>query len=779
MAVCSRFANPVVRGVIVLFCVELAPAFGGSVQPSAPAGSYTNSVNFDFARKVFDFFYQGADGALKYEYAPGGNVAGTLNHLSCTINGTNTFLPSNVGGLSLWTGTNEAVPWGPGVAFTLLNAQSAGSNVLQAMWRMSNGAQTMTYTFQFQISARTLILKAAVQSGAAAAFYLDRSEATTNPAVIHVPYLTTMNVLYTGGVFASMYFDWESTSASTIYPLDYVFSPTSVYYAQSATYAPRTDGTRNNLNEAVYLTVSPSLADVLPNVTNPPSPYKSLSANYLVFDNWQTPFSTINAELQALHTAGISNLWVLVHSWQNGGFDNKYPDVLPANPSFGGDPGLIDVSRTIHSDGYLLGVHENYVDFYTNAASWDPAAIALNSDGSQKLAWHNPSTGLQSYEMKPALAAAYLTNFAPQIHLTYATSGSFLDVHSAVNPSDKVDFDSATTNAAMFRETLTRYRALAGLLRSIHRGPVSGEGNHHFLDVGYFDDIEAQINSGGIAPSAQASKLPLLVDFDLLKLHDKATVHGVGYYERFYSDSNNTPVFQTFPQSAVLEYMATELAYGHAGFIPTPDRLYDYVAAANLEQRHLLSAQTLYANATPVSILYHDSVRNDEVTVSDYLRRYPMNFSNQTDDHYLGQVRVTYNNGVTVCVNRHPTRSWPVQVGQPGGYFNFNALINGTNVQWAGQTNSTTYVLPPINGWVVFAPLAPRISSIMQANATVTLDLTNLLPGFTLNVERALNVPTTNWEILDTFTPSGFQTNWVQAISNSWPQAFYRTVRFW
>jgi hypothetical protein len=754
-------------------------AFPASVQPSPPAGSYTNTVNFDFNHNVFDFFYQGADGTLKYEYAPGANVGGTFNPLTCTVNGTYRFQPSNVGGLSLWTGASEAVPWGTGVAFTLLNAQTVGSNTLQTLWKMTYGTNAMTYAFQFQMSARTLIIQAVVQSGVAAAVYLDRCEGAANPVIIHVPYLTTMNILYSSGVFASMYFDWETTSAATIYALDSVFSPSSVYYGQSAIYAPRSDRTRNRVNETIYLTVSPSFADVLPNLTNPLSPYKTLSANYLVFDNWQDPFSAISAEVQTLYDAGISNLWVLVHNWQNGGYDNQYPNVLPANPSLGGDAALTNLSRTIHRSGYLFGLHENYVDFYPNAVAWNPAALALNSDGSHKQAWFNSSTGIQSYELKPTLTADYLTNFAPQIHSRYATSASFLDVHSAVNPSDKVDFDSASTNAGMFRETMTRYRALGGLLRSIHQGPVSGEGHHHFFNVGYFDDVEAQLNSGGVAPSSQASKLPLLVDFDLLKLHDKATVHGVGYYERFFSDTNDAPVYQAFPQSAVLEYMATELAFGHAGFIPTPDLLYDYVAAAKLEQRHIFPAQALYANATPVSILYHDSSRNDEVTVSDYIRRYPATFGSQASDYYLSQVRVTYNNGVIICINRHPTRSWQVQLGQAGGYFNFNAWMGGTNLQWVGQTNLTSYLLPQTNGWVVFAPAPPKISSITKNNITVSLELTDLLPGFSHVVERTLVLPPTNWDIVDTFVSSDVQTNWVQSITNSWPQAFYRVVRFW
>jgi len=299
-----------------------------------------------------------------------------------------------------------------------------------------------------------------------------------------------------------------------------------------------------------------------------------------------------------------------------------------------------------------------------------------NSDDSLKQAWFNSTTHIQSYLMKPTIASNYLAIFAPQIHNTYTTTASFLDVHSAVNPSDKVDYDAGATNAATFAETLSRYRALAPLLRSDHQGPVSGEGRSHLFGVGYYDDIEAQINSAGNGPRTQGSWLPLLVDFELLKLHDKTLTHGVGYYERFYADQNDNSQFITFSKSAALGYMATELAYGHGGFIPMtepPVRVYDFVDVAKLEHRHVLPAQLLYANAMPVNILYHDSISNDEVSVSDYIRRYPTSFALSTNDHYLSQVRVTYDNGLIVCVNRHPTRTWQVQVGQPAGTFNFNA----------------------------------------------------------------------------------------------------------
>jgi hypothetical protein len=694
----NKYAKPVrfLAGmVVILVCSAPRLALATTVAPTPPAVSYTNSVNFNSFSNVYDFYYSGADGTVKYEYLP----SGTFNTLTCTVAGTNTFLPSNFGGLYLWTGTTSLAPW-QGGTYSLLNLQT-NSNILTTQFKWTYGSTNLTYTFQFQISARTLIIKATVQSGVSGRIILDRCENATNPATIHVPYLPSMNVLYAGGAFASMYFDWETTSASTIGPLDSVYSSSSVFYAQQANYNPRTDGTYNPLNETIYLTASPTLTDVLPSVINPISSYKNVSANYLVFDNWETPFSTINSEVQALQSAGVSNLWVIVHDWQNGGYDNQYPNVLPANSLWGGDAWLMRLSGNIRTKGYLFGLHENYVDFYPNAAAWNPSDVALNSDGSLKKSYLNPATSIQSYEMKPTRAASYLTNFASQIHNDYTTTASFLDVSPGINPSDKVDYDGTVTNAGMFREVMNDYRAFGGLLRNIHQGPVSGEGYMDLYYRGYFDDHSAQINSGGAAASSQYQHLPLLVDFDLLKMHTLEAVHGVGYYERFFT-TNGINQFTSFPQSAVLEYMATELAYGHCGFVPTPSRVYNYVAAAQLEQKHLFPVQKLYANATPVSILYHDSNSNDEVSASDYIRRYPTTFDNEASVNYMSQVRVTYNNGLIVCINRHPTQTWQVQLGQSGGYFNYNAVINGQNSQWVGQNNATSYLLPPTNGWVVF-----------------------------------------------------------------------------
>jgi len=65
----------------------------------------------------------------------------------------------------------------------------------------------------------------------------------------------------------------------------------------------------------------------------------------------------------------------------------------------------------------------------------------------------------------------------------------------------------------------------------------------------------------------------------------------------------------------------------------------------------------------------------------------------------MGQVRVTYDNGVVVCVNRHPAQTWPVQLGHPGGWFNFNAVMNGHKYGMGGSDQSY-FLCPPADQWL-------------------------------------------------------------------------------
>jgi hypothetical protein len=671
-------------------------------KPSPPAVSFRNRVEFDVPQSRFDFVYEGDDGGLKYEYRPANG--GSFAALQCAVNDGYKFRPSNFGGPGLSADGEDVFPWSSGVLYRMTGSEIR-ADTLTVLWRMIHGGDTLRYSYRFHITGRTLVLDVTGENAVSQAVFLDRCENAVSPVIVHVPYLTLTNLLYTNGVFVSMFFNWESTGASGLVPLSSAFSATSVYYAQTAEYRPKTDGTRRPVRETIFLTVSPSIHDALPCVPNPVSPYRSESAGRLVFDLWNEPFSSSRQYIERLQQAGLKNLWVINHVWQRAGYDNQYPDVLPANPGYGGDAGLKALSQAAGRAGYLFALHENYIDYYPDAPSWDPRNISLNGDGSRKKAWLNPATGMQSFQTKPSLAAHFLSLYAPRIHEDFSTSASFLDVHSAISPSAAVDFDASTTGAASFRETLGFYRDLAGRLRETHGGPVSGEGNMHFLHAGYFDDIEAQINAGGYGERSTGQWLPMLVDFDLLKLHDRMMPHGVGYYERFFCNERNESVYSAFPVDKALEYIAAELAYGHGGFIPTPGMSGDFVKVALLEQRHVLGAQKLVADAKPVRILYNDS--GEEVDASEYIRRHPDGFADRSAADFMGQVRVEYDNGTIVCVNRHPSREWRVSAGDPAGWFDFHAKLEGRDSLGTGLAGRTDYPLPARSGWVVYSPVPP------------------------------------------------------------------------
>jgi hypothetical protein len=253
------------------------------------------------------------------------------------------------------------------------------------------------------------------------------------------------------------------------------------------------------------------------------------------------------------------------------------------------------------------------------------------------------------------------------------------------------------------------------LLRTHHTGPVSVEGTNHFMNAGYMDDVEAQINSGTTAGYWQGVRMPLLVDFQLQKVHPLLCGHGVGYYERFFSNDAGTSQYKVYPLDSTLTYIATELAYGNAGFIPNVKYLADQVKVAKLEYKHVYASQKLYANANVVAVLYNDN--GTEVDASVYIRNHPTTFSNRFDSSFMGQVKVVYDNGTIVCVNRNPYRKWNVTLGSAGGWYNYHALINNIDSLQTGTSDSTTYLLPARNGWVVYAPQeqpALRVSELQQ-----------------------------------------------------------------
>ena len=476
------------------------------------------------------------------------------------------FYVSEYGGPVFVDNGKEFPIWqaGPPFQITLLQTILNG-NILQTSWKAVSAKKTIVYTYRFSITGKTLRIDISSDTPEISQINLDRTEATPNPRVLNIPYLTTMNFLFFNNHFVSAYFDWTQSQASEFDAMNHQYSGQSAFFSQIAQYNLNTNGIRNPVHEIAYITVSDSLHEVLPNIPNPPSPYRQVLAGRVILDLWGDPFAQDAELLSQLKQAGITNdLLVIKHTWQKCGYDNCYPSVIPANDDMGGDAGLIQLSNAARDAGYLFALHENYVDFYQNSDIWNPKYVALDSNSNQILAWYNPSTQIQSYRLSPASALNFAIRFSPWIHSRYGTTAVYLDGNSASPPSYFEDYNALVDGSA---EQITTFKAYAQLLayeRLTHNGPVLGEGDNHFMYAGLVDGVEAQFED------LDYTKIQPIVDFDLLKIHPLAVNHGMGYYERFFGtaggDYQQRFDFSDFNPEDFYMYMSTEIAFCHAGF---------------------------------------------------------------------------------------------------------------------------------------------------------------------------------------------------------------------
>lgn len=694
------------------------------VQPTPITGS--NSVSFNASTNTYNFYL---NGNLCYSYTviTGKSTnGGSFNVLKAYDFNGDYFLPSDFGGIRAILDGAARYPFDQGVTFHLIKNQILPGDTVLAYWEMTYDGDNIKYKYKFKIEGRTLIIRVEVDSAysdKAMQLVLDRCENVVKPAAIAIPYLPLFYILYGNNMFTSLYDDWEISNASQIQVYDGSnYSKSSVRYSQNIFYNTKTNGHRNRMMETLYLTTSSNISDVFPNIPNPVSNYKKESADCIIWD-FRPPFNQLISPsperyIERMYKAGIRNIWLQIHDWQANhgagasygysGYDDGLPCVLPPNIYYGGASVLNAVITKARSYNYRVGLHENYVDYYMNSDNcssgpgYSESDVALNQQGEKVKAYRNDYYNEeQSYFLKPSRAPYYSGIWSRLIQTVCPElNGCYLDVHSSILPSTNyVDYDTSVTMAGTFRGTMQAYRTLFDTLSANHNGPVQGEGGNQIFYQGYADDIEARLELPN--KYAPGDTLPILVDFDMLKLRPKAFVHGVGYYPIFFTGSGDKAPRAT--KNIVLQYIATELAFGHGGYIPTPDLTWDsndsIINHAMLEYKYVFQVQKDYANAEPVEILYKD---NDTLrTVSDYIRRYPISYKDISSEDFMGQVKVIYNNGVIVCVNRHPSRPWKVDIGKPNSWFDYNA--NGK--LYTGISSTTTFTLPPKNGWVVYDPL--------------------------------------------------------------------------
>src|SRR5450631_424016 len=556
----------------------------------------------------------------------------------------------------------------------LVHSSPAGASMVSAyQLQFTANSTPLLVTVTPSLAGRTLTLDITSDKGLIAAVISGVWPASEDPTQVAIPYYTgSVSYLAAPNVFANLYFDWQCSRATQL-------------YAAEAVYSPLTNGTRNAVQEALKVSVSGSLADVMPDPSNAPSPYLAQLAGRTVLDLANGNFSSIAQTLNTLGDYGLQNCVVIIHNWQRSGFDNALPAQYPANTALGGDTGLQQAVAAGQKSGCYVGLHENYVDYYPNYDYFTANAIARDSQNGFKLSYFNAGTGIQSYATRPTLLTTNAATQSPEIHSLYQTNASYIDVNSSVSPWWRSDMDASVAGAGTFAAFRAASAALWSFERTTHGGPVFGEGGSHWFWSGLLDGVEAEFGGGAVA-NHSSSQAPLFVDFDLLKIHPRQVNYGMGDYPHWIAAGQDIAT-RTDLQDA---YRMQEIIYGHAPFVGT--ELWSNTARVLLEQNLVSPVAQRYGTQNVANIQY----QINGVWTDSHAAVLAKNWS---------RVKVTYGNGDQIVANGQalplpwsgltlPQFGWEAQGTNLLAY---TALRNGMVADYAQTDHS--YLANARNAW--------------------------------------------------------------------------------
>lgn len=98
-------------------------------------------------------------------------------------------------------------------------------------------------------------------------------------------------------------------------------------------------------------------------------------------NNSLTTFAQREQEIKALYALGVKKLYLHLDGWAEPGYDNQHPDYTPACQQAGGWQAMKSLADTMHTCGYLFGIHDQYRDYYLAAPSYDETFACMDAKG--------------------------------------------------------------------------------------------------------------------------------------------------------------------------------------------------------------------------------------------------------------------------------------------------------------------------------------------------------------------------------------------------------------
>ncbi len=351
-----------------------------------------------------------------------------------------------------------------------------------------------------------------------------------------------------GRLFLLASVDWTQSNASWVFPTNH---PVPVALNGGVKYLPKTDGARNPVFERFVWSVSTNFAEVLPNIPNPPSPWRAVTAER----QWSVMHANNREKDKAFwrerRRRGIKHLIVNDHETcmrdQNESFTFR---TRPA-PGKGGDEGMRDFTRFMIDElGYMYGPYNNYTDFAPVNGYWSADRVTRLRTLDFLTAWN------RCYAPKPAWINEACEEIWTELQRKFHFNTAYCDVHTCTTPWQRTDYDARVPGAGTFAATFYSFGELLDFERRVLNGPVYSEGQSQYLYCGLVDGNYAQDQK------ARLFEEPWLVDFDVLRLHPLCNNFGMGYPAMFYPKTYKAPSRIAWRD----RFLAATVAFGHQGF---------------------------------------------------------------------------------------------------------------------------------------------------------------------------------------------------------------------
>ena len=685
-----------------------------SIQNQEPDGAKPdyqayNTIEYDEVGGKYNFKYSGDSYSITYSIDPDDTSTtktALLRAVTANVNYAGSSFSFNpaMGGIRVNVGGTTVDPWSSSSSLTRkTNSKKIEGNTLKVSYNFTLNGQSTTVNVTYKIKGKTLIVD--LQSSER---YIDRigpeytsGGSPTESINPEMSFASTWKYsIKKGNVFVTAYSDATLSGASFISSYSpSLLSGGRTFWNHYTYYNPNTEGARQPVKERFYITVSDNWNEIFPNIPNPPSPYRSYMKDKTVLDVWDVYYycTDITSYVAKLHAYGMKDLLVNLL-----GYCNQWETKLLPNLTYYGD----DFTK------YAV-----YVDCYQNDAScYKPDWIAQSQDGSLINSFYNPITNQQSYALR--------TNRQREIAQIKETEkknkgikAAFIDVIANGPPWAYIDYGTVIPGAnGSFSFQRDQYIQLLQQVKSIYGGPVLSEGGAGAQWAGYADSWEASQTC-----CSNDYKSPVIVDYQLRKIKPLAVAYP-SYIRRFVPNGNNDANYKGITESNIDQYLTTGIAFGHIGFIDSPfSNLHNIPDTTVIRMYYMTKElQKQYALEQAEKIEYF--VNGQWVSVSDAARA-GYNFVN-------AQVRVTYENGLVVYVNRHSsaslsaTHDGKTYTIPSNGYLAYNPRDNF--FEFSGLTNGARTDISENSQYVFIDPRGTKINFTLQDNNYYSAERFNL-----------------------------------------------------